>query len=89
MTDALKEAAERLARELFTNGFGDKADRLELVLPNNRRVGGWCEEVVVDRIMNVLISARNEALEEACAVVQGQSYWTDCINRIRALKVQS
>ena len=40
---------KQIADDLFVNGSGDKADRLMLVDENNRDLGGWCHQAVVDR----------------------------------------
>lgn len=58
-----KELAERIARLLFTDGFGRHADRLEMK-HDDRRGGevsgaGWCESAVSDRIEGIL----NEAIK--------------------------
>lgn len=47
--DARKLATET-ADELFTNGSGEHAKRLVLEGENKRDLGGWCEDVVVERL---------------------------------------
>lgn len=47
------EQIEAILDYLFTNGMGQKADRLVLVDANGRDLGGWCRGAVRD----VLISA--------------------------------
>lgn len=50
------QVAERIARSLFTNGQGQRAQRLVLTVdgPPLRDLGGWCERAVVDRIAEAL-----------------------------------
>lgn len=49
--------AERIADRLFTNGIGEKADRLVLELPGKRDGGGWCKEAVRDQIEQMFLEA--------------------------------
>jgi len=51
-----RRLAHRIAERLFTNGQGVRAARLVLTIdgPPKRDLGGWCEEAVVDRIVEVL-----------------------------------
>ena len=52
---AARLLAERIARDLFTNGQGEHADRLVLVVAGvSYDLGGWCESAVVDRIVMAL-----------------------------------
>jgi hypothetical protein len=48
--------ATAIARVLFTNGRGEVADRLVMIVdaPTPRDLGGWSERAVVDRIVRVL-----------------------------------
>lgn len=56
MTD--RELAEKIAADLFTNGNGDKGDRLVMVQEPQeaprRDLGGWCQAAVVNRVENIL-----------------------------------
>ncbi len=47
---ALREALEQAVRDLFTNGRGERADRLVL-MKASRDIGGWCESAVVNRLL--------------------------------------
>ena len=56
-----RKLAERIARDLFTNGNRQRADRLLLVRePGGARgsyqvdLGGWCEPAMADRIERAL-----------------------------------
>ena len=50
--------AEKIVEELFTNGNGDKADRIQLCKKSGgileRNLGGWCKASAVDAIVRVL-----------------------------------
>ena len=50
--------AEKIVEELFTNGNGDKADRIQLCQKSGgvleRDLGGWCKAAAVDAIVRVL-----------------------------------
>ncbi len=50
--------AEDIAADLFTNGSGDKADRLvSMQEPSGgtpRNLGGWCEAAVRDRVYDLI-----------------------------------
>ena len=52
----LKEVAAEIARELFVDGMGRRAELLALVSPgrDTGSDGGWCEEAVVSEILAVL-----------------------------------
>lgn len=54
----LQELADKAAKDLFTNGNGDKADRLVLTSKNGRDLGGWCETVVSDHIFCCLLEVK-------------------------------
>lgn len=57
-----KSLARKIAKELFTNGIGERADRLVLVTNDcpedcpdrGRGMGGWCERAVVSLIEDEL-----------------------------------
>lgn len=49
-----KQLAEKIADDLFTNHWGDKAKRLMLILEDGRDGGGWCKQAVIDRIERAL-----------------------------------
>ena len=50
--------AEKIVEELFTNGNGDKADRIQLCQKRagilERDLGGWCRTAAVEAIVRVL-----------------------------------
>ena len=46
--------ARRIARSLFTNGAGQRAERLMLELPGGKDGGAWSERAAVDHIARVL-----------------------------------
>lgn len=52
--------AREIARDLFTSGRGDRAERLSLIVDGEpeRDVGGWSERSVVDRIETALLRGR-------------------------------
>ena len=54
--EARRKLAERIAQELFTNGQGQRAQRLVLTIdkPTPRDLGGWAEAAVVDLIERLL-----------------------------------
>jgi len=49
-----RQVAEQIAADLFTNGDGEKAQRLVSELSDGRDGGGWCESAVVDRVAMLL-----------------------------------
>jgi len=49
--------AKKIANDLFTNGFGQRAVRLVLKLNDIDTAGGWSENAVVDRVEAILKSA--------------------------------
>ena len=49
-----RELAEKIAASLFTNGSGEKAERLVLRKHSETDLGGWCEAAVRDRIEDLL-----------------------------------
>ena len=59
------QLAARIADRLFTNGGGEKAQRLVLTVdwPSQRNLGGWCKGAVVDQITSVLLDAGAEDAE--------------------------
>lgn len=46
--------AEKIADYLFTNAFGEQADRLVLELNGKRNGGGWCRAAVVSAVECIL-----------------------------------
>lgn len=50
ITPEHKKLAKQIAKSLFTNGFGERAQRLVLELPEGKNGGGWAEVAVVDVI---------------------------------------
>ena len=56
---SIEEAAKLIADDLFTTGFGEKADRLVLFQEEKsgdkkRDLGGWCKEAVESRVIKIL-----------------------------------
>jgi hypothetical protein len=56
MPDPTRNAklAKKIARMLFTNGAGQRADRLVLELPGKVDGGGWSEFAVAGQIQRLL-----------------------------------
>lgn len=54
--DAIRQLAEEIAADLFTNGNGDRAGRLVLTIdgPPRRDLGGWGQKAMADRIEDKL-----------------------------------
>jgi hypothetical protein len=46
--------AERIAAALFTNGAGERAERLQMLGAGNSDLGGWCEAAVAGVIQSHL-----------------------------------
>jgi hypothetical protein len=57
--------AERIARDLFTNGCAERARRLVLTIdtPHVRDLGGWNERAAADRIELVILANRGRWAE--------------------------
>ena len=53
----IHKLAKKIAADLFTNGFGQKAVRLVLKLNDIDTGGGWSEGAVIDRVETILKSA--------------------------------
>lgn len=76
-TPAREPSAEALVDDLFTNGNGDKADRLVLwrdTVPEIRygascTLGGWSRGPVLDRVEAALRQSRADAYERAAQLV--------------------
>lgn len=51
--------ANKIARDIFTNGAKKRANRLVLELPGGRNGGGWCEMAVADLIDRHLSKSAN------------------------------
>jgi hypothetical protein len=51
-----RDQAEQIARDLFTNGQGERAERLVLTVdgPPAKNLGGWSEAAVIERIEQML-----------------------------------
>lgn len=65
-SDAVRERVETVVREqLLTNGGGEVAERLVLMLPDGRDGGGWGAAPLVDRVLTLVREGRAQALEEA------------------------
>lgn len=60
--DEARRVATLIARDLFTNGGGSRADRLVLVQDGKPQdLGGWSMQPVIDRITRTLISNAKES----------------------------
>jgi hypothetical protein len=57
----LQELAERIAKHLFTNGTGERAERLVLEMRNGRDGGGWSEWAVTLAIKEKLVEFLQKA----------------------------
>lgn len=55
-----RERATSLARQLFHNAVGDRAERLMLVDKDNRDLGGWAFLPIVDQIESAIAAAVSE-----------------------------
>jgi len=58
-TDTEKLVAA-IVEVFFTNGAGQKADRLVLVDSDGRDLGGWGKKPFADRLRDMLAAARNK-----------------------------
>lgn len=59
-----RRVARRIAKRLFINGQGDRAERPVLTIDragegNDRNLGGWGEAPVADQIARVLMGLRS------------------------------
>lgn len=52
-----KQIADAIVRRLYTNGFGERAGRLVLLM-GSRDLGGWCEGAVRDIVLDELARPR-------------------------------
>lgn len=50
--------AQKVADRLFKNGFGEKARRLVIEIDDEHTSGGWCKQVVVDHVAQILADSR-------------------------------
>lgn len=48
------QIAERIVEYLFVNGQGEQAERLKLISPDGKYLGGWCRRAVIDCIVREL-----------------------------------
>lgn len=48
--------AKQIADDLFTNCFGEKAERLVLEIPGTNNGGAWSYDAVVARIVKLMVS---------------------------------
>jgi hypothetical protein len=62
-SSAPRDLPERIAEHLFTNGDGQRAERLVLTVdgPPKRDLGGWCFAAVVDYLRDQLAALAVEA----------------------------
>ena len=73
---SLDDIAEDLVRQLFTNGQGQGAARLEQIDGNGRMQGGWGPGPVRDRVLDALRKAANhppailEAIQDEEAILR-------------------
>ena len=58
MADKVRKVAVEIANELFTNGSGEHAKHLNLIMDGGRYVGRWCEEAVADIIERKIRAAQ-------------------------------
>lgn len=70
---ARESAVNQTLANLFTNGIGDQAQRLALILPDGRNVGGWGRAPVKDKLA---------ALFDAGAVWQAKQGQSDREKRL-------
>jgi len=63
MTETPRQLAERIVRDLFTTGLGERATRLVLIDVNDRNLGGWSERAMTDRIARALGSSEPPRVE--------------------------
>ena len=61
MADKVRKVAVEIANELFTNGSGEHARHLNLIMDGGRYVGGWCEAAVADIIERKIRAAQQNA----------------------------
>lgn len=50
----VKKVADEIVNYMFTNGAGEKAQRLVLELEDGSNGGGWCREAVTAAIISKL-----------------------------------
>lgn len=56
-----KRIAERAVEQLFTNGVGDRSERLVLEGPGGSDLGGWCRGAVRDVVLAAILAEREES----------------------------
>lgn len=49
--------ADAIVRRLYTNGFGERGNRLAMLM-GSRDLGGWCERAVRDIVLDELTRQR-------------------------------
>jgi hypothetical protein len=49
-----RQIANEIVEQLFTNGFGNVAERLVMLSANGRNLGGWSQDAVRDQVLKVL-----------------------------------
>jgi len=59
----LLQLATAIADELFTNGQGQRAERLVLTSRFGSDLGGWCQRAVIDVIARQLRATLSPTLE--------------------------
>ena len=52
--DEALEKAQEIVEYLFTNGFGEQADRLAMLAKNGKEIGGWGKAAVKDFLVKTL-----------------------------------
>ena len=57
-TRQAQKLAREIARDLFTNGLNERADRLTLVTKTGLILGGWSEPCLRIRIVKHLVESK-------------------------------
>ena len=85
--DDLRQRTEATILRLFTNGFGEEADRLVLTQDNPKRdLGGYARKPVEDMLCDALKSERLQVLREVREELKSVD-WTDpYTDMVRVLK---
>ena len=56
----INQLAEEVTRELFSSGYGIRAGRLVLESRDEKDLGGWCFDAVLQRITKALYTVSND-----------------------------
>lgn len=84
MTTDKREAVDLTVDALFTNGSGQRADRLVLTSADGRDLGGWCRSAVADQIR---VAAATE-LRDLRALVAEMAVVLEDVERNTARKLR-